>query len=509
MIGNRIGLKIDDNFYFKSLMGGMFTITLAVLSIAAAISFGLQIVSKTNAKVILDYSYQEWPYINLTDNNFPIIVNVGKRGGISLTNFTTYYNMTIINVNNIPINGKPVVLKTYRRMRVCQDEDFLGRKPDFLAVANPPDSSLYFCLEKGQKLELLAILGTSKLNYLTVLINRCVNGTDIICKPKEVIDTEFKSMIVNFYVGDYYFDSQNYTDPGQAYFKLFNFEITSDYYKRNYIYYRNVDYLTDRGLIFEETLNNSYYQVDSFKEQIYLNKDYAYTPDTIAEVTLTLVAIKNKYLRSYYKFQQLAADVGGVMKTFILIINFLHEFMNRCNVNYTIVNETFDLSKPEMDDSLNNSKAPNLTVKFNRIPVNDNVSATYELRPEPQTIYSKRQKKDPPNFFSYTFCRSKSLNKLNDFNRSIINVALDVKNVIKSMNEIQILKSLILSKDEKNLFIYLRRNYFYLGNFPREKFDYDDAIRDYDSISSKLKEKSKKLLNLLKEENNNMIFKNL
>jgi hypothetical protein len=291
LIGNRIGLKIKNEFYHKSFLGGMLTLILGILTFVATISFGMQIVYKTNLKVIRTEDYESLPYMNLT-GNFPMVVNVVKRGAFALENFNKYYNISVINYNQINTNGTPVVTLTEKKMRICEDPDFNGRKKQLLEVANPSNISLYYCLQQDQNLEIYGQMGTRKVNYLAILIKRCVNGTDVICKPKETIDAQFANMFVQFISSDYYFDSTNYNEPGQIYFKSTNIPITSNFYKRAYLYYHNVDYITDSGLIFQSDNKRRYYQFDSYKEVIFFDKSAAFTPETIAEVTITASVFK-------------------------------------------------------------------------------------------------------------------------------------------------------------------------------------------------------------------------
>ena len=158
-IGNVIGFKIDDSHTYKSLSGSFFTLLLALFSIGATISFGLEILVKNNAKVTLNNNYLKIPQINLMDR-FPFAVNIVRRGAFPLDNFRSFYNISVINYNLEKVNGSAVVRLTEREMRICKEEDFKGRKAQFQSVANPSDPSLYFCLRQDQPLEIFGQIGT-------------------------------------------------------------------------------------------------------------------------------------------------------------------------------------------------------------------------------------------------------------------------------------------------------------------------------------------------------------
>ncbi len=232
--GHNLGYSVQNKGHMRKHSVALFT------------SFGLQIVYKTNPKVISTNSYEALPFLNLT-GNFPMAINVVKRGAIPLENFQSYYNISLINYNLAMQDGEPKVTLTPLNMRICRDEDFLGRKSQFSQISNPTNSSLYFCLPQDQKLEIYGMIGTTKVNYLAVLINKCINGTEVICKSDEEINKQFQNLFIQFITSDYYFDSKDNLNPGQIYFKSTNIPITSDFYKRTYMYYHNVDYSTDNG----------------------------------------------------------------------------------------------------------------------------------------------------------------------------------------------------------------------------------------------------------------------
>ena len=135
--------KINNSFYSKSITGGLLSMLLGIISMVAFINFSLPIFLKTNPKVIQNDSFQSIPSINFT-NNFPMILNIVKRGALPIPDFLTYYNITLVEYHLSQKDGNPVKTLSEKKMRICNDEDFLGRKDEFLATANPANSSILF-----------------------------------------------------------------------------------------------------------------------------------------------------------------------------------------------------------------------------------------------------------------------------------------------------------------------------------------------------------------------------
>lgn len=494
-LGNRIGLKIDNSFEYKSPSGTIFSILLFFFSIAAAINFGLQIFTRDNAKVTLNYEYEDLPYISMS-NNFPMAINIVKRGAYPIESFQAYYNISLVNYSQNRVNGSAVVKLTERVMGICEEQDFKGRISQFDLIANPSGLSQYFCLKQDQTLELKGMIGTPRVNYLAILINRCVNGTGIICKSKEEIDNQFKNVFIQLLTTDYYFDSKNFLDPGRVYLKSTNIPITSDFYKRTYMYFSNVEYTTDSGMIFEDKSSQKYYHTDSMKEQIFFSKEAAFTQNTLSEISITVTPLKYQYYRTYYKLQQLAADVGGIVKAFTLFFSFANKLINQKKLNLKIVNDIFNFKDRNMINSQENknessSNEINLNKNCNNnalskgIPINNFLNFNSNVRefkienreksPPDQKLFKLniyenkiKSKKRKSNILNCCFKTTNKQSILN-FSEIIINRSLDIRQVIKSINELEIIKKIIFDETQLNVVNNLGQNHFIIKNFTDNK----------------------------------------
>jgi hypothetical protein len=475
LIGNQIGIMKDGHYKNKSVFGGILTIILSFLSLSAFINFGLQIVEKKNPKVMTGNLFELSPFLNLS-KNFPLIVNVIQRGAIPLDDFQTYYNITMVNFYQTMENGIPKKVLTPMKMRICQEEDFLNQKKDFLSVANPSNSLYYFCLPQDQIIQLWGSIGTSDNNYLALLINKCQNGTDIICKSDSIITSKFSNMFVQLLVRDFYFDHNNNTNAEQKYLKAINIPISSDFYKRAYLYFRNVDYNTDNGLIFESFETKTFYQLDSFKEVIFFSKSAAFYPYTLAEISLTMAPLKMILTRNYYKVQNLAADVGGIVKIFTMILSFFNEFIMRKYLNFELVSGFININRNFYKKNLKNKINQNLKSEHTN---KDIVSRNKPFESDknyksilfntftknavsPKKIYVKSNK------FKFNFknwmCRKKNEVLIVEYSNQVIKQAMDLKIYLKNLNEFNCLKKIMFSTHQKNVYYYLSYEKFHVSH---------------------------------------------
>ena len=140
---------------------------------------------------------------------------------------------------------------------------------------------------------------------------------------------------------DSYFDNNNYETPQHFYKNSFSIPLSSSVYKRQFIYVKNIDYFTDYGLIFEDEQQVSVYQVDSATADLYFNSAAALTPNTLSEMSITIKNIKDVYSRKYYKLQNLAADLGGVLKAVLIVSVFFNKIISEPMLNNYIYDSLF------------------------------------------------------------------------------------------------------------------------------------------------------------------------
>lgn len=332
-----IELRIENNKAYKSIMGGIFTILTIIISVIATIYFGWSIIYNTNFTVNLSRIREEQAVLNLT-NNFPLMLGLVKRGSDPIDNLQQYANFSLLTYDVEVINTTSIKKLVYLNASICQKEDFDLMEDSFLSISNPRNATYFTCLKQNQAINIYGTIGTSNSSYLAILVNKCVNTTEIICKSNEEIDYLFRNVYLRLFLKDSYFANNNYNNPAQFYANHFTIPISNTAYKRSYIYLKNIDYISDYGLIFENKQIKTTYQIDSGTADLYFNSDAAFTNVTISEVSITISNIKDVYTRSYYKLQNLAADLGGILK----VITVVFMFFNRLILNPVLDNKIFN-----------------------------------------------------------------------------------------------------------------------------------------------------------------------
>lgn len=90
-------------------------------------------------------------------------------------------------------------------------------------------------------------------------------------------------------------------------------------------------YTTDVGLLFQHDQSEQFYSIDTYKEEFrQINKGLVDT----GELFFAIISFQNHpfityYLRSYMKFQDMIANIGGILKGIILIASSINYIFGR------------------------------------------------------------------------------------------------------------------------------------------------------------------------------------
>lgn len=178
------------------------------------------------------------------------------------------------------------------------------------------------------------------IGYATYIL-RCSNMTyrDTPCKTEEEIIEEQKNIIrVKLGMIDNDFDVTSYKNPVISYFLDYKNHLTGNTMTNNNLNFNPVEIKTDDGFLFESNKTVKSFRLD-FNEKITYD-----TTENTRLISAWNYLIQNKeetYDRTYPKFQQTLANVGGASKAIFIIASIIHYFFNQ----YVIVTDTQNMWK--------------------------------------------------------------------------------------------------------------------------------------------------------------------
>ncbi len=292
--------------------------------------------------------------------------------------------------------------------------------------------------------------------FFKIEITKCVNSTDLpyFCKSESEINEKIGELylILNFI--DNLFDVGNYSTPIAKYVNTKTMAIKQNTLSNLYLNFFLVNMITSDDLFFDSTSKIESYGFD-FHSEAFTETNQ----ELVVKVEFWVSNNSEIYERSYKKFQNIAAEIGGLYRFFMIaggIINYLFEKYS----NFIINSDLIDLLNVELDDEIINSKKgtfknesseTNLkNVKKNFTQYNQIKTINYETRfkfndfKKNSEIFPDNSRKDI-NLKSQVINRTKFKNLYLNNNHSMNDAISDNRN--KTLNP----KKLKMNIDKVNL----------------------------------------------------------
>lgn len=223
---------------------------------------------------------------------------------------------------------------------------------------------------------------------------------NIVCKSNEEINRRLQGGYFDLFFIDQNIDLNNFAKPVQDFFS--DYFILLDPGSRKFVdlYFKSVNITSDDGIIFESQKVHSGLVFDYYREQM----ETSINSENIIELYINSSKNVLKYSIFYLKFQDFAANIGGLMNVMLQIGMFITMIFNDHKMEEKIINTLFDLSKID-NEQLNSDK------KFfkNNINLEKPENKKVGLESKLKTNCRKKQKKIIFN----NFCMQNAHNKNN------------------------------------------------------------------------------------------------
>ena len=339
-IGVSPRIYYKGNFRFKTQTGGILSLLLSLFLIIISIYFIYIFLSKesftlyenlvTITRAHKIFKKEDFSII-LLDKYFQNIENSSQIYSIYADIWTDkrYYDDGIFksNTNITPVSIEKCNITNYDKFELWKNEKLIN-------------DSICFSEEAIEShINSTGVFGETGYTGVVFWISLCTNSTYKnncypIEKSKEILDNVF----VYVKILDIYFDHGNLNNNAIEYIHSDLIQASSSIYKRVWYLFREVEYISDEGILFMEkktkkftTLSSSYNSVDQREKPTIENAFFA--------LSLNMDGTKKLINRKYYKIQNLFADINGLFQIayfFSFSINFIYCY-NRLSQN--IINE--------------------------------------------------------------------------------------------------------------------------------------------------------------------------
>jgi hypothetical protein len=481
---------------YKSAIGVILSIITIVLLCAASGYFVSLLMGKRTYNVLTNDEFDKMPMIDWTKPQMAI--QLYDKTLLPIPNFQKYYGIVVNywwnkpsfdtngNVTSYTVTPYPMNVETCDIGKHFEGHEDLWRKENLFG--DP------FCVKNENPIPVRGLFGENNFTGFVFWIHKCINSTENgnMCASPEDITKVTTNCYIKFSFLDAYVDNTLIGNPVIQYIKSEILQSSSTVYKRAWYLFKNVEYQDDAGFIFPDS---TLYQFSNYERTIDATdlRTNPTIPGAFHVISINNHNWRKKIYRSYYKLQNMIADLGGITKGLIMIATFINTFITQtmyyesiiinaahnfeASPNHTIVKESNkNVSQLSQIDLRHNLSKSNITLYRKPIqPIDGSTNKTY-LKRKPQTDY----KLSVTDYLMPKVCYGKANAKLNYFllMKGKVKALMDINTYIEKLSTVDKLLFVSAGTKYKNM-ILASPNPFEVG-CESVKNDFD--LRGYDKF---------------------------
>ncbi len=324
--------------------------------------------------IILDKYFNQ---IEESERYFEIDAEIWTDKRITLDNGTVISETVIV-----PIELTKCNILNYSNFDLWRDEKLIN------------DSTCFSNSIIKQKANSTGNFGGTGYTGIVIWIHLCNNDTTknkTYCYSKEKSKEKLENIFIYVKFFDYYFEHDSYDNISTPYIYSELIQASSSSYKRIWYQFQKILYKTDKGILFDDidtkdfvTLSSSYNSIDLRTEST--------VKDSFSAVSLNMEDNTKIIEKEYYKFQELCADLGGIINFIFFVAKVLNYFFTINIYYHNIINKNINnflpksaikrisINRNSNNNNINNNNKIdeiNSNLKINQKQNNNNNSNNY------------------------------------------------------------------------------------------------------------------------------------
>ena len=350
-------LSIIKQPYYQTFFGGILTLLLIVIGLATIIFFSLQLFEKDSPSVNL--STDIFPNPNRLDyfNNFEFIIGIQNSNYITEINEKIFQAegtlfKTIVNDSGIYNIKKSILLTSCDKALKNSTNEFLFAHLNLQG---------YYCIspEEKEDIYIKEHWGNDGFSMIQIKFVDCDNSTGN-CASKEEITSFLHSADMSFYIIDNLVSTKNYKQPFTRSINERSLKVSESYKVSLIQYIKHIIIENDDNLILTSNHSMNSFSLGEFTSNIVFERD----SETFMSLSIELDNKIEKFQRRYYKMQDLAAQVGGIINAlYMLILIILKSYEKNSYFEY-LINNFFEIRLEEFQKRI---KIKSYKKSFNHI----------------------------------------------------------------------------------------------------------------------------------------------
>ena len=343
----------------KTILGGIISIFLILIVSSFGLYFISRLLLRNDASII--YSSIRDNSVSITySNTLPFMFRISDTFSIPIDKDGLYNISLLIWFANSSNSEKDVFKQYYDSIYLekCDINKHFGNYINYFKNMN--DINTYFCPPNRLNNQSLSGIYGNNIPYVyyNIYFSKCINDTEFnSCKNDKFIYDILSDAYLDVRYIDFSINNLNKKKVAEIKVRNERFILSISVYKRIWLYLKKITYLTDNGIFYHKYTNETFHQFDSIRIDSDLrNLSFSDINGTFASITISNSGNVDIYKRSYLKFQDYLATVGGIAKALSIFCYSLNYFNAKNSYYKKIIKDFIIENQVEKRKKINNLK---------------------------------------------------------------------------------------------------------------------------------------------------------
>ena len=363
--GIKLNFYVKGNKDYRSHLGGFVTLVIYIVTIICAVIFANELKVKSNPKISTASAIYNNPTKIYYPNNIFFMISIS----VNSTPFIDDKIYRVVGYIRSKINGTESFLEKNITLDKCSN--VFNEKYKYYNSIRHINLSHFYCISldkninngiREDELFINEFWGNDGFQMLQIKVYNCtaIAEDKNECQPNNIIQEKLKSAIITYYTLKNNIDTNNFQHPYIRGLEEAFYYVSYKKYISVTEYLKHVEIHSDIGLLFYQEEIHPDSTVDSMKEFTEIEPD----DGKLFTISLQLTNKIEIYNRSYYKIQDLGADIGAIYGALHMVLAILFQFYNTSKLFTNVINNFFLIKEDFKPLSRTNRSFINLKTKF-------------------------------------------------------------------------------------------------------------------------------------------------
>jgi hypothetical protein len=378
IFGSKARFSINGHKTYQTVFGAFITIISYIVIFIFFFIFSKEMIYHRKPNIITSELIDSSPIHFIISDEFVWAFSLQHSNYSSFIDETVYNVDAFVAISNVFENGTVKETRIFLDTVKCSNYSFKSI-PEYFYGLNI--NNLYCVNLTG--ITLRGVYMEDKWTTINFQFKKCVNSTsnNNKCRSADEITEILNGGYMGIFTTDYQILPNNYKQPAQIYGKNIFTTFSVKQYTDFWVYFQIKQINTDKGILFDSIVSESVLTY----EYTYENKDYR---ESNIFLTVYLRESTNRKVldRTYSKFQDIAANVGGIIKVIFIIGEIITYFFRRTLYKNYIL-QFFNLDESKFDEFSKEEEEENNEVI--KLQTNDIFSSDNNYKRHQSNYYNK------------------------------------------------------------------------------------------------------------------------